>query len=229
LLKNDKPIEDLSATSIPFQIRTLFAVILSTCFPSQPVQLWNKYKNYMAENILYRMRQERHNHGLDFPEEIYNEALILIEDLCLAMCGKLLVQLGVTAPNRSINATFKRELLREQSYNRNDLQLFVQENTPKFFQEQKIAFNTIIQAVADQSGGLYFLNTPGGTGNTFLISLILDKIRSNGHIELALISSGIVATLMEGGIIAHLALKLSLNMHEGNHVSENELSLTNGT
>jgi len=67
----------------------LFAIILSTCFLSQPVQLWEKYKDYIAEDILHRMRQETHNHCLDFTEEIYNEALIFIEDLYLAMCGKL--------------------------------------------------------------------------------------------------------------------------------------------
>jgi len=145
-------------------IRTLFAFILSTCFPSQPVQLWEKYKDYMVEDILHRMRQETHNYGLDFTEEIYNKALIFIEDLCLAMCDKLLAQLGVTTPNRFINETFERKLLRKQSYSRNDLELLVQENTPKLLHDQKIAFDTIIQAVANQSGGLYFLDAPGEIG-----------------------------------------------------------------
>lgn len=45
-----------------------------------------------------------------------------------------------------------------------------------------------MQAVTNQSGGLYFLNIPSGTEKTFLISLILAKIRSNGHIALALAS-----------------------------------------
>lgn len=76
------------------------------------------------------MRQEAHNHGLNFTEEIYNEAPIMIENLCLAMCGKLLAQLEVTAPNRSINATFEKELLREQSYNRNDVRPRKYTDTP---------------------------------------------------------------------------------------------------
>lgn len=89
---------------------------------------------------------------------------------------------------------------------------FVLENTPTLLPEQKIAFDAIIQAVADQSGGLYFLDAPGGIGEAFLISLILAKIRSYVHIALTLVSSGIAATLMEGGTTAHSALKLSLNM-----------------
>lgn len=76
-------------------------------------QLWEKYKDYMADHILYRMRQEIQNHCLDFTEKIYNEAIIFIEDLCFAMCSKFFAQLGVTAPNRSINAIYERELLRK--------------------------------------------------------------------------------------------------------------------
>jgi len=62
----DKSIEDSSATTNPFQIRTLFVIILSTCFPSQPVKLWEKYKDYMIEDILHRMCLETHNLGLYF-------------------------------------------------------------------------------------------------------------------------------------------------------------------
>jgi hypothetical protein len=56
------------------------------------------------------------------------------------------------------------------------------------------------------------LDAPGGTGKTFLITLILATIRSKNEITLALTSSGIAATLLEGGRIAHSALKLPLNM-----------------
>ncbi|GFS68955.1 hypothetical protein NPIL_609291 [Nephila pilipes] len=83
---------------------------------------------------------------------------------------KLLAQLGMITSNRSIYATFDRDLLREQSYNRNNLHLFVQENTPKLLQELKIVSDTIIQVVANPSGGLCI--GPGGTGKTFLISII---------------------------------------------------------
>jgi len=53
---------------------------------------------------------------------------------------------------------------------------------------------------------------PGGTGKTFLISLILATIRLKNGIVLALASSGIAATFLEGCRTAHYALKLPLNM-----------------
>ena len=38
------------------QIRLLFAIIISTCFPSRSYNLWNKYKDSMAEDIFHRVR-----------------------------------------------------------------------------------------------------------------------------------------------------------------------------
>ena len=72
--------------------------------------------------------------------------------------------------------------------------------------------NEKLHAITSQSGGLYFLDARGGTGKTFLLSLILATIRSQNKIALAIASSGIAATLLDGGRTAHSALKLPLNM-----------------
>ncbi|GFU72660.1 uncharacterized protein LOC104236095 [Trichonephila clavipes] len=60
LLENDAhwdtELADASNTARPQQIRTLFAIILTTCFPSNPKDLWEKYKDYMSEDILHRLR-----------------------------------------------------------------------------------------------------------------------------------------------------------------------------
>ena len=47
---------------------------------------------------------------------------------------------------------------------------------------------------------------------TFLIALILASIRSRNDIALAIASSEIAATLLDGGRTAHSALKLPLNL-----------------
>ncbi|GFS89895.1 ATP-dependent DNA helicase [Trichonephila clavipes] len=69
-----------------------------------------------------------------------------------------------------------------------------------------------MRAITEQSGGLFFIDAPGGTGKTFLLSLILATIRSQNNIALAIASSGIAATLLDGGRTTHSALKLPLNL-----------------
>jgi hypothetical protein len=63
------------------------------------------------------------------------------------------------------------------------------------------------------NGDIIFLDAPGGTGKTYLINLILAKVRLSQKIALAVASSGIAATLLHGGRTAHSTFKLPLNLH----------------
>jgi hypothetical protein len=208
----DTSLADASNTARPQQIRTLFAIILTTCFPSNPKDLWEKYKNYMSEDILHCLRRTNQNPDIEFTPNVYNEALVFIEDICLAIVNKSLVQLGMPAPDRSAYNFLDRDLQREIQFDQAELSTFVEMNIPKLLPEQRIVYDKIMQAITSQSGGFYFIDAPGGTGKTFLISLILANIRSQIHIALAVASSGIAATLLDGGRTAHSALKLPLNM-----------------
>ena len=60
--------------------------------------------------------------------------------------------------------------------------------------------------------GIISLDAPGGTGKTFLTNLILYEIRLRGEIALAVASSGIAATLLNGGRTAHPALKIPIDV-----------------
>ncbi|GBP73542.1 hypothetical protein EVAR_89202_1 [Eumeta japonica] len=125
LLENDahwdQTLNDAVILSHAHQIRTLFSIIISTCFPSNPIDLWIKYKDYMCDDILYQIRNRMGNPNIQISEEIYNEALISIEDMCLIMSNKLLIQLGLTAPNRPMHDAFNQELHRERLYDLNAL------------------------------------------------------------------------------------------------------------
>ncbi|XP_018788418.1 PREDICTED: uncharacterized protein LOC108968698, partial [Bactrocera latifrons] len=187
----------------------------------------------MTEDILHQVRRITANPNLNYTDELYNEALIKIEDFCLMIANKTLSELGMIAPNRPMHDAYNAELRREKEYDRNDLNTFVTTNLPKLNTEQRQAYDTIIDNVANERGGIFFLDAPGGTGKTFLLSLILATIRSQNNIALALASSGIAATLLDGGRTAHSALKLPLNMQLQNdptaaEFSEHLLQIGNG-
>ncbi|XP_076273146.1 uncharacterized protein LOC143204485 [Rhynchophorus ferrugineus] len=65
LLENDahwdQTLNDAVISSHTHQIRTLFSIIISTCFPSNPIDLWMKYKDYMCDDILYQIRNRMGN------------------------------------------------------------------------------------------------------------------------------------------------------------------------
>ena len=147
LLENDQHwdncINDACETSTPSQIRALFGIILTTCSPSAPTELWEKYKSKMSEDILHRKQLETSDMTFDFTSEIYNYTLVIIEDLCVRMANKPLQDLGMPSPNRIAAVSTCVELDREQSYSTSDLLSYVQNNISELTSEQKDIYDTI--------------------------------------------------------------------------------------
>ena len=79
--------------------------------------------------------------------------------------------------------------------------------------DQREVYDTFCSMIESSEGGMLFLDAPGGTGKTFLINLILAKLRSEGKIALATASSGIAATLLTGGRTLHSTFKIPLDLY----------------
>ena len=88
----------------------------------------------------------------------------------------------------------------------------VTEKEVRLLQRQKDAFDMIYGAVEGFKGGLFFIDVPGGTGKTFLLNLLLSKVRLNLGIAFATASSGIAPTLFVHGRTAHITFKLPFNI-----------------
>lgn len=97
---------------------------------SNPSELWDKYKDDMAEDILCWVCAHSENPHLKINEEMHNQALVLIENMSYFMWGILLVRLGIPSQNKGINDAFQRELQRESEYVTNALSQLVRTNVP---------------------------------------------------------------------------------------------------
>ena len=69
--------------------------------------------------------------------------------------------------------------------------------------EQADVYNFVSSMLEDSNSAVLFLDAPGGTGKTFLLNLLLAKVRQCGQIAIAMASSGIAATLLDGGRTVH--------------------------
>ncbi|XP_010474067.1 PREDICTED: uncharacterized protein LOC104753521 [Camelina sativa] len=66
----------------------------------------------------------------------------------------------------------------------------------------------------DEQGGMFFVHVFGGTGKTFLWSILGADIRSRGDIVLNVASSCIAALLMEGGRTTHSRFSIPIHVNE---------------
>uniref|UniRef100_W5LVL5 ATP-dependent DNA helicase n=1 Tax=Lepisosteus oculatus TaxID=7918 RepID=W5LVL5_LEPOC len=179
LLQNEKHCDEaLSETTLtvsPYRLRDLFCIMLTACHHYNPQALW---KN---------------------DDIIFNEALVKIEDKVLSLDGKELKQFGLPQP-RTEKIGISQEMLRETSYSKEELKESVASNETMLTSDQANVYRKILDAI--DHGGFCFLNAPGGTGKTFVTNLLLANLRSQGHIALAVASTG----------IAYSTFKLSLDL-----------------
>lgn len=94
--------------------------------------------------------------------------------------------------------------------------------------EQRGIFDTIMNAVTNQHGGMFFLYGYGGTGKTFMWKTLASALRSQGHIVLTVASSGIASLLLPGGRTAHSKFSIPVptlenstcNIHQRSELAE---------
>ncbi|KAL8608682.1 hypothetical protein ACOMHN_002911 [Nucella lapillus] len=206
-----RTMEEAAATQMPSQLRHLFAILLTTCELPDPTGLWEAHKEDLSEDVLARTRRQNPGVQVEFNQFIYNEALLELEAIITSL-GSSMEACQMPKPNGAVTDMLQQEILRETNYNTEELVQYVEDNQSKLVPDQKVAFDTIMTSISNESGQLFFLDAPGGTGKTFLINLILAEVRKRQHIALAIASSGIAATLLDGGRTAHSAFKLPLDL-----------------
>lgn len=76
----------------------LFIIIFIFYQSSNPLELWNKFRNDSCEDILNRMRNE--NQDMD-SDDIYIDGFIIIEDHIHEICDKSLIDFGLSASKKN--------------------------------------------------------------------------------------------------------------------------------
>ena len=205
--------EEASVSNSAASLRSFFAVILTWCDPSNPLEIYEHHKETMAEDFLHQYRTTLGNADLDYSDDIFNLALNDLQDKVLSMGGRELPEYGLPQPQSVDTDRFARVYHREINYDQGEQRTYVELNLPLLTSDQREVYDCFCSMIDSDEGGILFLDAPGGTGKTFLINLILAKLRSEGKIALATASSGIAATLLTGGRTLHSTFKIPLDLH----------------
>ena len=220
----DSALSEASHAASGSQQRQMFVFIMINCAPRDPVALWNKHWETLTDDTPSYFERKL---GMDVWSDDQRKNLgveLLIKEY-VSVSGSFD---GFPLPKPTTNFLADREpavnrLLYEETHydiQRIDdfLSGFNMMNT-----DQTAAFQAIDEALrcADnlhptelcRCSTLFFLDGPGGTGKTFLQNILLAHVRKQGKVALAVASTGIAATLLEGGRTAHSRFKIPLNMY----------------
>ncbi|KAG0574270.1 hypothetical protein KC19_VG249600 [Ceratodon purpureus] len=208
-------LEEASIMRTGASLRNLFVVILSECNPSHPELLWQRFRPHLCDDLRHRLCE---HYGLSEPseEELYDFGLFLIDEILREQSNKNL-SLFPPMPIPTLNWSHhcgNRFINEQLQWNREDLELYIQEHEPQLNEEQRYCYDAILSSIEDRSGVVFFVNGPAGTGKTFLYNIVIANVRSRGKIVLCVASSRIAALLLRGSRTAHSTFKIPFEVDE---------------
>ena len=105
-------------------------------------------------------------------------------------------------------------IIQELSYDMDDLKRQSVSMLKMLNADQMEAFSGIMDALTTKVFGFFFIYGFGGTGKTFLWTVLASTLRSRGEIVLTVASSGIAPTLLPGGRTTHSIFAIPIQVTE---------------
>ncbi|XP_019157523.1 PREDICTED: uncharacterized protein LOC109154108 [Ipomoea nil] len=233
LLDDDKEyidaINEASYWSTAHSLRKLFVVLLTSSSIIRPENVWNQVWQHLCEDAQHYQRRVLKQQGYTYnnldvaiitdlvltEEEKKNFGLLELENL-LGQQNKSLKDFPpMPTPSTDNTRLFQNRLVFEElSYNTEQLKTDSELMCAKLTEEQGLIFYTVIQDIATNKGGLFFVYGYGGTGKTFLCRALSAAVRCKGQIVLNVASSGIASLLLAGGRTAHSRFAIPIAINE---------------
>lgn len=189
LLENDHYLEATMAEAyesmMPSYLRRLFGILLATCQPSDPLRLWNFSYRYMTEDWIHQGCQDdalMTNQIIEVINPILLQNGLQRVDLSFPDLPRYDPSVGSNQMNRNWMLDEERE-----SFNVDQVQV---NNVNQLNNQQRSAFDQIINACYSEQPACFFIDGPGGSGKTFLYNCLLENVRSTQRIAIACAGSG---------------------------------------
>jgi hypothetical protein len=206
-------INDAAQWALPYQLRQLFVTILLFCEVTNPKRLYDDHASKMSEDITHRANRNTSTRNISSTDNFIQSLLLLELDKLLRDAGYSLSHFNLPVPE-GIGSVYveNRLILDELNYDVEAMLTTVAADISRLNKNQRVIFDTIYNSVANTEGRTFFIYGHGGTGKTFLWTTLLNYVRSQGKIALAVASSGIASLLLPGGRTPHSRFKIPLDI-----------------
>lgn len=172
----DKAMDEAVITDSPYKLRDLFAVILVFCKPTQQkaLYLWDTYKELMAQDFLRKLCPLGEDALPEHQRSSENKCLIALSEATETLEGNPINAYGLPTPTQELRLNMA--YVRETSYDHLELEHAVSSIEPTLTEEQRSVYEDILRSVQQPQSHVFFLDSPGGSGKTHLLRLLLAKV-----------------------------------------------------
>ena len=190
-----------------FILRSLFVIIVRDCLPADPLTLWEEYKEYICDDLPRLLLCMGIRDASD--DIVYNYGLHLVEQILSMASNKSMKDVGMSPPTRDWDTLLSNSLVQDHlRFEPVREEEMLQEMLPSLNDDQRSAFDRIMQSFLDGHKETFFVVGAAGAGKTFLYNTLCHAIRSQSLLILCVAYSGIAAQLLPGGRTAHSSFKI---------------------
>jgi hypothetical protein len=194
----------------------MFASMLMFCEVTNPKQLWDAHWESLSDDIEAMTCCKRDDPALIFFEEALKDcALYEINQVLIPNGHHLedfptLLKSNYVLPVHGGNQLVQEELV----YDQYSLTTDVNNVKDRLNDDQRSAYETILNVVTNKKGKLFFVYDNGGTNKTFVWTMLLSCLQVLGKIVLAIVSLRIASLLLSGDMITHSRFKIPIDLHD---------------
>jgi hypothetical protein len=211
----DEALGDAVHTNKPDAVRELFVFILVMCEPADAATLLDKHMQGMVHDFKEKYRLPENSHLLqtllllDLEEKLDHKGKTLSDFYLPEITDAMRHELSEAL---NIREDILPAELRNEMYDHVHQQQTASLRIPTLLPSQRALFDAVMQAVQNDQQFYAFVDAPGGTGKTYTFNTLLAAVRGlrPESMALAVASSGIAATLLEGGTTFHSRFKVNL-------------------
>ena len=200
-----KCLQEASQWQMPYQLRELLATLITWSKITTARQLFDEFHNELSEDHAHQLPptmtlQERE-------ETATSLAWDDINDILKKQGHSGLANIGFPRPAFQTHSTIHPPV--PQRHIESNLELDI----AKLNEDQRRIYDDVISAVkSNDTDRRYFVDGPGGTGKTFLYTIIIRALKSMNKSCICVAWTGIASLLLPNGTTVHNRFKLPLSI-----------------
>jgi hypothetical protein len=198
------------------QLRDMFASMLMFCEVTNPIQLWDAHWESLSDDIEAMTRREGDDPTITLFEDALKDRALYEIDQVLICNGHCLEDFPTVPKSNYVPPIHggNRLVQEELAYDQHSLTIDADDAKDGLNDDQCSAYETILNAVTNKDGKLFFVYGSGGTNKTFVWTTLLFRLQGQGKIVLAVASSRIASLLLLGGRTTHSRFKIPIDLHD---------------
>jgi hypothetical protein len=194
----------------------MFASMSMFCEVTNPRQLWDAHWESLSNDIEVMTHRERDDPTVTLSEDalkdrvLYEIGQVLIHNENCLEDFPTLPKSNYVPPIHGGNRLVQEEL----AYDQHSLTTDEDNAEDRLNDDQRNAYETILNVVTNKEGKLFFVYGNGGISKTFVWTTLLSCLRGQGKIVLVVASLRITSLLILGDRTAHSRFKILIDLHD---------------